>query len=92
MLEKELNRSIAQARTRRTAGSQAAFSSLRYANVGTGATRCAAGSNRRDVGIAFGRGRACNIRPTSATADSVPRSAPWSVEVPSVWCAAAPGP
>src|SRR3984893_1183316 len=50
MQEKELSRSTEQARTRRKAWSQAAVSSPHCANAGTDATRCVAGSSRRDVG------------------------------------------
>src|SRR6266851_7165050 len=92
MQEKVLSRAIGQARTRRTTWSQAAVSSLRCANVGTDATRCAAGSNRRDVGRVFGPGRVCNTRPNLARADSAPQSAPWSAEVAPAWFVAAPGP
>src|ERR1700694_1800793 len=66
MLEKELNRSTEQARTRRKVWSQAAVSSPHCANAGTDATRCVAGSSRRDVGRACGRGRVCNTRPNPA--------------------------
>jgi hypothetical protein len=66
MQEKELNRSTAQARTRRKAWPQAAVSSPHCANAGTDATKCVAGSSRRDVGRAYGRGRVCNTRPSPA--------------------------
>ena len=92
MQEKVLSRATGQARTRRTTWSRAAVSSLRCANVGTDATRFAAGSNRRDVGRVFGPGRVCNTRPNPARADSVPQSAPWSAEVAPAWFVAAPGP
>ena len=78
MQEKVLDRATGQARTRRTTWSRAAVSSLRCANVGTDATRFAAGSNRRDVGRVFGPGRVCNTRPNPARADSAPQSAPES--------------
>jgi hypothetical protein len=78
MQEKVLNRATGQARTRRTTWSRAAVSSLRCANVGTDATKFAAGSNRRDVGRVFGPGRVCNTRLNPARADSAPQSAPWS--------------
>src|ERR1700687_3481375 len=54
--EEVLNRATGQARTRRTPWSRAAVPSLRCANVGTDATRFAAGSTRRDVGRVFGPG------------------------------------
>jgi hypothetical protein len=60
MQEKELNRSIEQARTRRKAWAQAAVSSQHCANACSDATRGAAGPNRRVVGRAFGYGRVCN--------------------------------
>ena len=69
MQEKELNRSAEQARTRRRAASLAAVSSPHYANAGTDATRCVAGSSRRDVGRACGCGRVCNTRPNPAEVD-----------------------
>src|SRR6202171_1861245 len=59
MQEKELSRSTEQARTRRKVWSQAAVSSRDCANAGTDATKCVAGSSRRDVGRACGRGRVC---------------------------------
>src|SRR6267143_2022963 len=74
--EKALNRATGQARTRRTTWPRAAVSSLRCANVGTDATRFAAGSNRRDVGRVFGPERVCNTRPNPARADSAPQLAP----------------
>src|ERR1700760_147265 len=49
MLEKELNRLVEQACTRRKAGWQAAVSSPHCASAGIDATRCVAGSSRRDV-------------------------------------------
>src|SRR6266705_4949400 len=69
MQEKELNRSTEQARTHRKAWAQAAVSSQHCANAGTDATRCVAGSSRRDVGRAFGRGRVCSTRPSPSEAD-----------------------
>jgi hypothetical protein len=81
MQEKVLSRSSGQARTRRTTWSRAAVASRRCANVGTDATRFAAGSNRRDVGRVFGPERVCNTRPNPARADSAPQSAPWSAAV-----------
>jgi len=61
--EKELNRSAEQARTHRRAASLAAVSSPHYASAGTDATRFVAGSSRRDVGRAYGRGRVCKLAP-----------------------------
>ena len=69
MQEKELNRSAEQARTRRRAASLAAVSSPHYASAGTDATKCVAGSSRRDVGRACGCGRVCNTRPNPAEVD-----------------------
>src|SRR5712691_2154273 len=69
MQGKELNRSAEQARTRRRAGLLAAVSSPHCASAGTDATRFVAGSSRRDVGRAYGRGRVCNTHPSPAVAD-----------------------
>jgi hypothetical protein len=69
MQEKELNQSTAQAHTRRKAWSQAGISSPYCANAGTDATRYVAGSSRRDVGRAFGRGRVCSTRPNPSRVD-----------------------
>ena len=85
MQEKVLSRATGQARTRRTTWSRATVSSLHCANVGTDATRFAAGSNRRDVGRVFGLGHVCNTRPYPARADSTPQSVPWSAEVTPAW-------
>src|ERR1700740_811043 len=64
--EKELDRSTEQACTRRKAWPQVAVSSLDCASAGTDATRCVAGSSRRDVERACGFGRVCNTRPSRA--------------------------
>src|SRR5215471_759032 len=65
MQEKELNRSTEQARTHRKAWPQAAVSSQHCANAGTDATRCIAGSSRRDIGRACGHGAFVILAPPS---------------------------
>src|SRR5437870_9405280 len=92
MQEKELNRSAEQARTRRRAASLAAVSSPHYASAGTDATKCVAGSSRRDVGRACGCGRVCNTRPNPAGVDLAPQSVPQFAEVSSAWCVPVPDP
>jgi hypothetical protein len=78
---KELVRSGEPSQTLCTAWQAATVSSRHTANVGNDATKCAARSNHRVCGRAFGRGRACNTRcntrPTPAESDLVPGSDPW---------------